>query len=89
MTTQYEDLLARLKASTPEDKIVLVNVVNARRILDEAIAATAAAKTEYWIDKAEEDRTRAIIHLRALVRQAREFGISIDDSEVFELKENK
>lgn len=89
MTTQYEDLVARLKASTPEDKIVLVNIVNARRKLDEAIADTAVADTEYWIDKAENDRIRAIKHLRSIVHQAREFGISIDDSEVFELKENK
>ena len=83
MTTQYEDLVARLKASTPEDKIVLVNVVRARRTLDEAIADTAVADTEYWIDKAENDRILALKHLRSIVRQAREWGVPIDDSEVF------
>ena len=83
MSTQAENLTARLKASTPEDKIVLVNVVRARRTLDEAIADTAVADTEYWIDKAENDRIRALKHLRSIVRQARELGVPIDDSEVF------
>lgn len=83
MSTQDENLTARLKASTPEDKIVLVDIVKARRTLDNAIAATAAASTEYWIDKAENDRIRALIALRSLVHQAREWGVPIDDSEVF------
>ena len=83
MSTQAENLTARLKASTPEDKIVLVNVVRARRKLDEAIADTAVADTEYWIDKAENDRIRALKHLRSIVHQAREWGVPIDDSEVF------
>jgi hypothetical protein len=83
MSTQAENLTARLKASTPEDKIVLVNVVRARRTLDKAIADTAAADNEYKVDKAENDRIRAVIALRAAVRQAREYGVPIDDSEVF------
>ena len=83
MSAQSEALRTRLKASTPEDKIVLVEVLNARCRLDDAIVDTAAANTEYKIDKAEEDRTRALIALRATVVSARNLGVPIDNSEVF------
>ena len=85
MSTQSEALRTRLKASTPEDKIVLVEVLNARCKYDEAVAdtAAAAARTEYWVDKAEEDRTRSLIALRVAVVSARDLGVPIDNSEVF------
>ena len=82
MSIQYDNILTLIKASSDEDKFVLLHVLNARRKYDKAIADTAAASTEYGIDRAESDRTQAIIELRTTVRLAQELGVSIEYTDV-------
>lgn len=82
MTKKSEALRARLKAASPEDRLALVDIVNARRRYEDAVDACDRA-TEHTSDRAHNDRVKAITELRSAVAAARSFGIVVADDDVY------